>query len=211
VYTPAHFAESRRCAVHALIRTNPFAALVTGGPDGPTATHLPFIFDSNRGAHGTLRGHMARANAQWSEPGAFDGTAEALVIFTGPHAHISPSWYHENQAVPTWNYSAVHAYGIPRTVAAPEAVLALLADQVAFFEAGFEQPWNTSALPLDWLVRLSAGVVAFEIEITRIEATSKMSQNRPTEQLLVAAELERLDDAVSVAVAAEMRASHDAR
>ena len=208
MYTPPHFAESRPCAVSAFIRANPFATLVTS-PRGIEASHLPFIFDSNRGAYGTLRGHMARANQQWGEPCAFDGTAEALVIFSGPHAYISPSWYDEKRAVPTWNYTAVHAYGIPRTIDDPEAVMDLLADQVAFFEAGFEQPWNTSTLPLDWLARLSTAVVAFEIEITRVEATRKMSQNRPVEQLLVAAQLERLGDAMSLAVAAEMRASHD--
>ena len=114
-------------------------------------------------------------------------------------------------AVPTWNYTAVHAYGIPRILSDKGAVLELLRDQVAFFEAGFEQPWSTDVLPVDWLTRMASAVVAFEIELTRVEAKSKLSQNRPADQLRISAELERLGDATGVAVASAMRDSHASR
>ncbi len=95
-----------------LMQEHNFAALVTQQPDGvPLATHLPFILDTERGPYGTLFGHMARANQQWQ---SFDSTQEVLLIFQGPHAYISPSWYDEKLSVPTWNFAAVHAYGKPQ-------------------------------------------------------------------------------------------------
>ncbi len=107
MYTPRDFAETRLDVIHEAIRSNPFATLVTAGADGLVATHLPVILDDAASPNGTLRAHVARANRQWHD---FDG--EVLVIFSGPHAYISPSWYGDTQpSVPTWNYLAVHAYG----------------------------------------------------------------------------------------------------
>lgn len=150
---------------------------------------------------------MARANRQWQQPGAFDSTDEALVIFSGAHSYISPSWYEQAPAVPTWNYSVVHAYGVPRVVRGEAGVLELLADESAFFESELEQPWSTASLPSDWLRKMAGGVVAFEIEITRIEAKAKLSQNRPGDQPRIASELERSGDAMGAAVARAIRAS----
>ncbi len=202
MYTPKHFAETDSAA-QALMRDHPFATLISSGEGGPTASHLPLILDSSRGPHGTLRGHMARANPQWQ---SFAGATGVLVIFQGPHAYISPAWYGADQAVPTWNYSAVHAYGTPRVIEAPGAVRALLEDQVALFESGFEQPWDTTGLEEGWLAAMIRGVVAFEIEIARIEAKAKLSQNRPADQARVAAALERLDGPLNAAVAREILA-----
>ena len=202
MYTPKHFAETDSAA-QALMRAHPFATLISSGEGEPTASHLPLILDSSRGPHGTLRGHMARANPQWQ---SFAGATGVLVIFQGPHAYISPAWYGADQAVPTWNYSAVHAYGTPRVIEAPGAVRALLEDQVALFESGFEQPWDTTGLEEGWLAAMIRGVVAFEIEIARIEAKAKLSQNRPADQARVAAALERLDGPLNAAVAREILA-----
>jgi transcriptional regulator len=203
MYTPREFEEQRLDVLHDAMRANPFAALVSGGEGGPVATHLPFILDPARGEFGTLRGHMARANRQWR---AFAGGDEVLVIFGGAHAYISPSWYETDLAVPTWNYVAVHAYGTPEIIDDHAAALALLRDQVATFEARFEQPWTADGLPGEWLDARARAIVAFEIPIARIEGKAKMSQNRPAEQARVAATLAASGDAMALATANEMRA-----
>src|SRR6266516_4165261 len=110
MYIPAAFRETRLEVVHSLIREHSFGTLVSQLDGQLFATHLPFLLDAGRGPQGTLLGHMARANPHWecfSEP-----DLESLVIFQGPHAYVSPSWYLSDLAVPTWNYTAVHAYGV---------------------------------------------------------------------------------------------------
>src|SRR5262245_32627214 len=107
MYIPNSFREDDQAELHDLMRQNNFAILVTQHGGAPFATHAPFLLDAERGPHGTLLAHIARANPQWRD---FDGQQEALVIFQGPHAYISPSWYEVAPSVPTWNYAAVHAY-----------------------------------------------------------------------------------------------------
>src|SRR5215469_5681813 len=123
MYIPAAFREQRTEILHAIIRDNSFATLVSQVNSELFATHLPFLLDASRGANGTLRGHMARANPHWQ---AFSAEAESLVIFQGPHAYISPGWYVSERAVPTWNYTAVHAYGVASILDGAECVRALL-------------------------------------------------------------------------------------
>ena len=106
MYIPESFRESHLATLHAFIRQNSFGTLVSEQDGELVASHLPFLLDPERGPYGTLVAHMARANPHWQ---AFDGDAEALAIFQGPHAYISPSWYATEQSVPTWNYTAVHA------------------------------------------------------------------------------------------------------
>jgi len=100
------------------------------------------------------------------------------VVFQGPHSYISPSWYQSEPAVPTWNYAAVHAYGIPAVVTGHERVVSLLRETVATYEAGFERPWPGD-LPDDFRDKLMKAIVAFEIPLTRIEGKFKLGQNRP--------------------------------
>ncbi len=202
MYTPKHFLEDHTPVLHEIMRSNSFATLVTHGPGGMTASHLPFLIDDTRGEFGTLRGHMARANSQWQD---FVDGAEVLVIFAGPHAYISPSWYGPGKSVPTWDYLAVHAYG-PAVVLEDAATLALLRDQVSTYESGFARPWTLDAQPAGYIEALSKGVVAFEIEISRLEGKAKLSQNRPADQPGVAAALEAGGDAMAAAVAQEIRA-----
>ncbi len=175
-----------------------FAALVTQQDGVPVATHLPFLLDMERGQYGTLMAHMARANPQWR---TFNSGQEALVIFQGPHAYISPSWYEVELSVPTWNYAAVHAYGVPRIIDDKATLYDLLKALIERHEAQFEKPWDFQ-LPEDYLQKMMQGTVGFEIEITRLEGKFKMSQNRSaSEQQRVIAALRESQDVSNVQVA----------
>src|SRR5688572_25985058 len=111
MYVPPAFSEQRLDVLHGFIGRHGFASLVTSGPDGPVASHVPVLLLSERGRFGTLQFHLAKQNGRWRE---LAGGAPALVMFHGPHAYVSPTWYESAVAVPTWNYVAVHAYGQPR-------------------------------------------------------------------------------------------------
>lgn len=202
MYIPKAFLKDDIEALHTLMQENSFATLVTCQDDVPFATHLPLLVDSDRGPYGTLRGHMARANPQWH---AFNEAREVLVIFQGPHAYISPSWYEVELSVPTWNYAVAHAYGIPRVIEDKTALYTLLQELVQTHEAHFEKPWQFQ-LPDDYVEKMMQGVVGFEMEITRLEGKHKLSQNRSmNEQRHVAAMLESQGDDLSVGVAALMK------
>src|SRR6185295_2744623 len=174
MYIPNSFREDDRSLLHDLMRQHNFGILVTQRDGTPFATHMPFLLDAERGAHGTLLAHMARANPQWRD---FAAGQEALVIFHGPHAYISPSWYDVTPSVPTWNYVAVHAYGEPRIIEDRARLYALLNTLVDLHESAFEQPW-AMRLPDDYVDKMMRAIVGFEIEIARIEGKLKLSQNR---------------------------------
>lgn len=185
MYTPPHFAEPRLPVLHRWMRENSFATFVSVVDGVPFASHLPALLDHSRGEFGVLRAHMAKSNPHWQ---AFTDGADLLVIFQGPHAYISPSWYESTKAVPTWNYTAVHAYG-PARILAGDEVLELLLDQVALYESNFETPWEASSQAPGYLEGMANGIVAFEVEITRIEGKGKLSQNRPQDRERVIAAL----------------------
>ncbi|UCH75958.1 MAG: FMN-binding negative transcriptional regulator [Rhodospirillales bacterium] len=168
MYVPKHFAAARRAALVRVIDENPFGLLVGTVGGAPFATHLPFLLDGDR-----LLSHLARGNPHWR---AIDGTTEMLAVFSGPHGYVSPRWYAEGPAVPTWNYVAVHVYGAPRQVSEIGAVRALLDAMVERHEAG---AWTLDAQDADFNDRMMRGVVAFEMPIGRIEGKFKLSQNRP--------------------------------
>ena len=174
MYIPAHFREDDQSTLQAFIRDHSFGILVTQYEGAPFASHLPFLYDAGRGPNGTLIAHMARANPQWQ---SFDGTREALVIFSGPHAYISPSWYEDELSVPTWNYAAVHAYGNPQLITDHAELYDLLKALIQVNEAQFEHPW-TYQLPEDYLEKMMRGIVGFTIPISRLEGKYKMNQNR---------------------------------
>ena len=186
MYTPKSFSIEERATLHAMMRRDSFAALITTDADGaPCATHLPFLLDAEAGEAGTLRAHMARANPQWQH---FETGREALVVFQGPHAYISPSWYAMQPAVPTWNYEAVHAYGVPRLLDAA-GLKTLLYATVAHYEGGGEEGWRFEMGP-EYVEQMMRGIVGFEIPLARIEGKQKMSQNRSeTDRRQVAAAL----------------------
>jgi transcriptional regulator len=168
----------------------------------PFATHLPMLVDAARGALGTLRGHVARANPHRRYLAAGRPT---LVVFSGAHAYVSPSWYATHPAVPTWNYVAVHATGTGALVEDAERVRALLADLVHVYEGAGPGAWSLEALPADYVAGMQRGIVAFEIPIDRLEGKAKLSQNRPADdQARVRTVLAAEDDPLARAVAALM-------
>ncbi len=150
-----------------------FAILVTHEDDGLNATHLPLILDRERGEYGTLIGHMARANKQWK---AFD-EREVMLIFNGPHAYISPTWYDEHPSVPTWNYTTVHAYGVPCLTDDQQTTDQALHALVKHQEKDRNPEWVMD-VPDDYLDMMRKAIVAFEIPITRLEGKFKLSQNK---------------------------------
>ncbi len=177
MYVPPAFAEENPETLHALIRSHDFGLLLTVVDGAPFGTHLPFMLDAERGEKGTLVAHMARANPHWR---SFDGAAEALVVFQGPHAYVSPSWYDPaNNAVPTWNYAVVHAYGVPRILDDPGEVRARQERLVDVQEAGMAAPWRMDSQPENYLAGMLKGIVAFEIPIARLEGKFKLNQNHP--------------------------------
>jgi transcriptional regulator len=179
MYQPPHFREDRLDVLHGLIRANPLGAIVTLGADGLTANHIPFLVDDSAGQLGILRAHLARANPQWRD---FDGEREALVIFQGADAYITPSWYplkaETGKVVPTWNYAIVHVHGRPRAIEDRDWLLRHISELTDVNEAGRELPWGVSDAPPDFVAGLMKGIVGVEIEITRIEGKWKASQNR---------------------------------
>lgn len=174
MYIPAANREENIGVLHRMMQANSFATLVTSGDDGLVASHLPVFLRADQGRFGLLVAHLARANSQWRH---FQPGREALVIFQDAHAYVSPSYYEPGFAVPTWNYSAVHAYGIPQIVEEPAAVMALLDELVAAYESKRPTPYRP-----DWsderAVRMTGGIVAFTLEISRLEGKRKLSQNR---------------------------------
>jgi transcriptional regulator len=175
MYLPESFRESRLEVLHALIREHSFGTLASHCEGELQATHLPFLLDAEAGPFGTLIGHMARANPHWK---ALATGAEALLLFQGPHAYISPSWYVTELSVPTWNYVAVHAYGTPSLVEEPERVRDILERTVRTYEAGRPTAWETNRLPAEFVEKLQAAIVGFEVRITRLEGKWKLNQNR---------------------------------
>jgi len=185
MYTPAHFQIEDRDTLNAFMRQHSFATIVSSDSNVPQATHMPVLLNPTQGPHGTVLSHMARANPQWRH---FSNT-EVLVIFTGPHAYISPAWYVTEPAVPTWNYTAVHAYGIPRLVTQHDRFALMLQDLVEFYEAERPNRWH-GTLPAEFRDGLMKGIVGIEIEITRLEGKFKLSQNRPQDAPSVIAMLQ---------------------
>lgn len=203
MYLPDHFRESDRGAMHALMRAHDFALLIAECDRRIEAAHLPFLLDSERGEHGTLLAHMARANPLWR---AFGADREVLVVFQGPHAYVSPNWYATPGSVPTWNYLAVHAYGIARIVDDPEEARLLLDRLVEVQERNLPRPWQAADEP-EIVESLLPGIVAFEIPIARIEGKWKLSQNKSrADRESVIATLERSGDPLVRGVAAAMAA-----
>jgi transcriptional regulator len=179
MYVPAHFEENRPDVLHQLITNQPFGTLVTTGPNGLDANHLPFEFAPGEGPHGTLRAHVARANPVWQEVASQPDT---LVIFQGPAAYISPNWYpskHEaHRQVPTYNYMVVHAHG-KIVVRDEEAfVRGLVARLTRTMEANEPRPWKMGDAPADYISQMLGAIVGIEIEVTRLVGKWKLSQNK---------------------------------
>lgn len=203
MYVPRHFATDEFARDHDLIERHSFGTMIVSLDGRLEATHLPFLLDRTRGPKGTVRAHVARANPSWH---AFDRGQEALVIFSGPHGYISPDWYTSEGQVPTWNYTVVHAYGVPRALG-PEATRVLLDDLSAVHEAGLapKPPWTLAKLAAERIEQLARAIVAFEMPIERLEGKAKLSQNRTDDDVAgAAAALDRLGGHDNRALAALM-------
>jgi transcriptional regulator len=180
MYIPHANAEHRPETMLDFIDARAFGALITASPaDGVFATHLPLVLDRTRGEHGVLEGHVARGNPHHRLSQA---TGEALVIFQGADAYVTPTWYaakaEHGRVVPTWNYVAVHAYGTLRFVDDVEFLARHLDALTERHESPRAQPWSTSDAPPEYIEQLRRGIVGVELTITRLEGKWKMSQNR---------------------------------
>ena len=207
MYLPAHFEERRPEALQRLIADHPLGALVTLGPDGLDANHVPFEFDASGGARGILRAHVARANPVWQEA---QQRPEALVIFQGPAAYLSPSWYpgkaDTHRFVPTWQYMVVHAHGRITVRDDERFVRGLVAHLTRKMEAGEPVPWKMGDAPPDYLDQMLKQIVGIEIEVERLVGKWKLGQNRsPDERLGAAERMRERGGEMRVAVADAMR------
>ena len=195
MYIPKHFAEDDVTELHALMRARPLATLVSHGPDGLDANHVPLLL-ADAAPWGKLQGHVARANPLWQ---AGQVTGEVLVVFRGAESYISPSGYatkaEHGKVVPTWNYATVHAYGELRVIDDPAWIFAQISALTAANEAALPQPWAVSDAPADYTDKMLGAIVGIEITITRLLGKWKVSQNQPAaNQASLIAALEKAGD-----------------
>ncbi len=181
MYTPSVFAADGASLLAAIIEETPLAALVTTGPEGLVATHLPMMFQEKEGR---LLAHMARANPHWQAL----ADREALAIFVGHQGYISPSWYASKQehakVVPTWNYEAVHVYGRVSLIEDTEGLLELITQLTEQQEVGRTPSWAVSDAPERFVASQMKAIIGLSMAIDRIEGKRKLSQNRPEKDRL---------------------------
>ncbi|PKH25581.1 FMN-binding negative transcriptional regulator [Pseudomonas fluorescens] len=179
MYTPRAFALDDLPQIQQLIQHTRLAQLVTVGEDGLQASHLPLLLNPDEGPNGTLYGHLAKANPQWRE---LQNGSEALVIFAGADAYISPAFYpakaEHGKVVPTWNYIAVHAYGKAEVFSDAERLLKVVNALTERHESGRAQPWAVSDAPADYIDGMLKAIVGFALPIERVIGKHKLSQNR---------------------------------
>jgi transcriptional regulator len=178
MYVPASFAVTELAVLHDFIERHSFATLVSHDGREPFASHVPLLLDREAGPNGWLVGHVARANPQWKHAGG----QRVLAIFNGPHAYISPTWYAAQNVVPTWNYVAVHAYGVLQLIDDRERLREIVRRTVAVYEANMPQPWSVDAPEASFVDKLLEAIVGFEIEVDRIEGKWKLNQNHDVQR-----------------------------
>lgn len=178
MYTPPAFRDDDRASIHAMIEAAGLATLVTMTAEGLVGTPLPLLLAADEGPLGTLYGHVAKANPQWR----LAPVGEALAIFAGPDAYVSPGWYatkaEHGRVVPTWNYAAVHAYGEAEFFDDPVRLRAVVARLTDRQEAGRAAPWSVDDAPEDFVRAQLRGIVGLRLPISRLEGKRKFSQNR---------------------------------
>ena len=179
MYTPRAFALEDLPELQQLIQHTRLAQLVTVGEQGLLASHLPLLLNPDEGPHGTLYGHLAKANPQWKD---LQNGSEALVIFAGAEAYISPAFYpakaEHGKVVPTWNYVAVHAYGRAETFSDGGRLLDIVSTLTDRHEGNRAQPWKVSDAPADYIDGMLKAIVGFALPIERLVGKRKLSQNR---------------------------------
>jgi transcriptional regulator len=204
MYLPKHYREDRPEVLHALMRAHPLGMLVTHTAGGLDANHVPFELAAEDGEHGVLRAHVARSNPVWRD--VQDGAA-VMVVFRGPEAYVSPSWYpskHEtHKQVPTWNYEVVHAHGRLRVRDDERFVRGLVGRLTRTHEAHEPTPWKMGDAPREFIDQLLAAIVGIEVHIERLEGKRKLSQNREARDIRGAAQALHARGATDVATAME--------
>jgi transcriptional regulator len=174
---PSHQLTDRE-AIFSLIASHPLGAWVCHGREGLIANHVPFLLDRGRGPHGTLIGHVARANGVWRE---LDAATPSVVMFQGPQAYITPGWYpgktEHGRVVPTWNYVVAHAHGVARAIEDREWLLDMLNRLTDAQEARQSAPWSVSDAPRSFIDKLMGVIVGIELPIERLEGKLKVSQD----------------------------------
>lgn len=192
MYIPAHFKETSTEVMHGLINAHPLGTLIVSTNNGLEANHIPFFLSEdilldnclleNKGEFGTLRGHVARANQVWLN---FKSDAEVLVVFNGEQSYVTPSWYpaknETGKVVPTWNYTAVHAYGKLQVKHEISWIRRHLEELTRTNEHAIHGDWQVSDAPVDYIERLMEMIVGIEIPISRLEGKWKVSQNQPAQ------------------------------
>lgn len=181
-YLPSHFKETDPATLYALVRDYPLATWVVPTQGELWVNHIPFLLDETRGEHGTLVGHVARANPVWqalqAEP------VSGVAVFSGPQAYVSPNWYPSKQAhgkeVPTYNFVAVHAHGVAQVVHETERLLDIVTRLTQRHEAGQASPWSVNDAPADYLSKMLGAIVGIEIPVQRWVGKWKASQNKQT-------------------------------
>ncbi|WP_434608780.1 FMN-binding negative transcriptional regulator [Pseudomonas sp. D2-30] len=184
MYNPKAFAVQDIPQLHQMMNDCRLAVLVTQGEHGLQASHLPLLLDTRQGPHGSLRGHMARANPQWRD---LEAGAEALVIFPGADAYVSPGLYpskaEHGKVVPTWNYLAVHAYGTAEVFSDAHRLREVVGALTERHETGRAQPWKLDDAPAEYVEAMLKAIVGFSLPIQRLEGKRKLSQNRSPEDI----------------------------
>jgi len=201
MYIPKFFKVEDIEIAKSFIQENSFGILINQVDGKPFATHIPLVIETKSKNKSVLFGHIVKANNQWK---AFHEDQEVLVIFQGPHAYVSSSWY-DDENVPTWNYAAVHVYGKIKIVD-NETVYKHLSKLVDKYEMGNENPVRVSSMSASMLEKQMNAIVGFEIHITEIQAAEKLSQNRDEKNYNnIIVELEKKGDVNSLKVAAAMK------
>ena len=181
MYLPPAFRDEELPSLHQTMRDARLANFVTSTAEGLMASPLPLFLAADEGPYGTLYGHLARANTQWKLPPAGD----AMALFMGPDAYISPAWYpskaEHHRVVPTWNYVAVHAYGAVEFFDDADRLLDVVSRLTTLHETGSKTPWSVSDAPKEFIAAQLRGIVGLRMPITRIDGKRKMSQNRSVE------------------------------
>lgn len=200
MYIPKHFEEKKLNKLLQFLKEYNFAIMVNSRNGKPIATHLPFITGQD-GKNVILKSHMAKANPQWK---SFNGKDEVLVIFSEPHSYISPSLYEHEKNVPTWNYIAVHVYGIPRIINDEKEIEALFKLTFDTFEKSYKTQWAN--LDVDYKNRLLKKITVFDIKINKLEGKFKLSQNKTSqERKRIINSLESSKDSVKIDLSKHMK------
>jgi transcriptional regulator len=204
MYIPKVNLTTDKDEIVAFMKRFSFATIITAKDNVPMATHLPFLTTIHDDTI-TLTSHFAKANEHWKDIEA----NKVLTIFSEPHAYISPVNYEKELNVPTWNYISIHAYGQGRLITDTDRTLQVLEATIDNYEIAYRQKWDN--FPQDYKLKMSKGIVAFEITVTELQGKKKLSQNRTdTEQRSIINALSKSEDSNERIIAEYMNVDHKA-